>query len=109
MTSHDASEMHFGDVVLAFQNIVVFYPEVGLDMQSPIGTPLGLLWRKRSTLITYCFLKAVVYPGGVIRAYRPHHKMYRRNYISITVIHPRLEAACRNQPKLSECTLYQSA
>ena len=28
--------------------------------------------------------------------------MYRRNYISITVIHPRLEAACRNLPKLSE-------
>jgi hypothetical protein len=57
--NHNASEMHFGDVVLAFQNIVVFYPEVGLDSQSPIGT----FWRKRSTLTTYCFLKAVVYPG----------------------------------------------
>jgi hypothetical protein len=51
MTSHDASEMHFGDV-LAFQKTVVFYPEVKLDRQSPIGTPLDLFWRKRSTLIT---------------------------------------------------------
>ena len=42
--------------------------------------------------------------ANVIRFRWPHHKMYRRNYISITVIHPRLEAACRNQPKLSECS-----
>jgi hypothetical protein len=62
MTSYDSSEMHFGDVVLVFQKTVVFYREVVLDRQSLIGTPLGLFRRKRSTLITYCFLKAVVYP-----------------------------------------------
>jgi hypothetical protein len=28
MTSHDASEMHFGDAVLGFQSTTVFYPEV---------------------------------------------------------------------------------
>jgi hypothetical protein len=41
--------------------------------------------------------------ANVIRFRWPHHKMYRRNYISITVIHPRLDAACRNLPKFSEC------
>jgi hypothetical protein len=60
MTSHDASEMHFGDV-LAFQKTVVFYHEVALDRQSPVGTLLSLFWEKRGILITYCFLKAVVY------------------------------------------------
>jgi hypothetical protein len=51
MTSHDASEMHFGDAILAFQKTVVFYPDVELDRQSPIRTPLSLFWRKRSILI----------------------------------------------------------
>ena len=38
MTSHDASEMHFGDVVLTFPKTVVFYSGVELDKQSPIRT-----------------------------------------------------------------------
>jgi hypothetical protein len=47
MASRAASEMHFGDVVLAFQKTVVFYHEVELDRQSPIGTPLGLFLEKK--------------------------------------------------------------
>jgi hypothetical protein len=50
MLIHDANEIHFGDVLLAFQKIgVFFYPEVELYRQNPMGTPLGLFWRKRST------------------------------------------------------------
>jgi hypothetical protein len=88
---------------LAFQKTVVFYPDVELDRQNPVGILFGVFWRKRSTLITYCFQKAVVYPGEWLGSRWPHHKMYGRNYVSNTVVHPRLDATCRNLPKLSEC------
>jgi hypothetical protein len=42
MKSHDASEMYFGDIVLAFQKTVVLHPEVELNRQSLIGTKLGV-------------------------------------------------------------------
>jgi hypothetical protein len=62
----------------------------------------------RCHIDNYC-RNAVVFSGEWLRW--PHHKMYRRNYISITVIHPRLDAARRNLPKLSEarCSVPESA
>jgi hypothetical protein len=57
MTIHDANIVHFGDVVISFPNDCFFFLSWGGTRQTKSN------WNKRITLVTYCFLKAVVFPG----------------------------------------------